>query len=127
MEAERAVSRWTAAVILGLAVLASAGCQSSLYDWGSYQQSVWRMYAEPAGDGADVGKQIDRLAREIRETESRAKPGKPSRVPPGKYAHLGYLYALQGDRLTAGQCFEAEKRLYPESTTFIDGLLARMP
>lgn len=123
----RRVTRSTTAGLLACVVVAAAGCQSTLYDWGSYQQSVWLTYAQPNEDGADVGKQIDVLAKEIRQTESRAKAGKPSRVPPGKYAHLGYLYALQGDRVSARQAFEAEKRLYPESTTFIDGLLARMP
>ncbi|MCC7147334.1 MAG: DUF4810 domain-containing protein [Phycisphaeraceae bacterium] len=118
--------------VLGLVLLAGAlaggGCAETWqYDWGSYEKSVWLMYAPPSDKGADVGQQIDKLAKEIHKTEERAKPGEASRVPPGKYAHLGYLYAQQGDKINARQCLEAEKRLYPESTRFIDGLLARMP
>lgn len=127
METHSRVRRWliAAALVIGAGVL--TGCQTTLYDWGSYQQSVWKTYAPPSGDGADVGKQIDKLAKEIHETEAKAKPGKPPRVPPGKYAHLGYLYAMQGDKIQSRQCMEAEKKLYPESTRFVDGLIARMP
>ncbi len=130
MEADRRMkgaARGLGAGVLAGIVMTAAGCQTTLYDWGSYQQSVWLTYAQPAENGADVGKQIDVLAKEIHQTETRAKAGTLSRVPPGKYAHLGYLYALQGDSVSARQSFEAEKRLYPESATFIDGLLARMP
>lgn len=117
-----------AAAWLALAgALGASGCQSTWhYDWGSYQHSVWVMYANPQDEGADVGKQIDALAKEIQKTEARAKPNEASRVPPGKYAHLGYLYAMQGDQIRARECLAAEKRLYPESARFIDGLLARM-
>ncbi|MCC7406646.1 MAG: DUF4810 domain-containing protein [Phycisphaeraceae bacterium] len=118
---------WLTVMVLAVSAGLLTGCQTTLYDWGSYQQSVWKTYAPPSGDGADVGKQIDKLAKEIHETEAKAKPGKPPRVPPGKYAHLGYLYAMQGDQISARQNLEAEKRLYPESTRFIDGLIARMP
>jgi hypothetical protein len=133
METQRLMTRRRAgAVGLGVALLAlaltGAGCADTWqYDWGSYEKSVWLTYAPPSDKGADVGQQIDKLAKEIQKSEAKAKPNQASRVPPGKYAQLGFLYAQQGDSINARQCFEAEKRLYPEATRFIDGLLARMP
>ena len=113
-------------LLVALASCLIGGCQTGLYDWGSYNASVTALYAPPSANGADVGKQIQQLQAEIHTTESEAKANTPSRVPPGKYAHLGYLYAIQGDKTQAARCFESEKRLYPESAQFVDGMLARM-
>jgi hypothetical protein len=105
------------------------GCQPSAwrYDWGSYEHSVWLIYASPDGQGGDLGKQIQTLTREVQEAQAQTRPTEPSRVPPGKHAHLGYLHAMHGDTTNARLCLQAEKRLYPESSRFIDALLARMP
>jgi hypothetical protein len=114
-------------LVVGVMATAALGCQSGWrYDWGSYQRSVWLMYAAPSDNAADVGKQIDSLEAEIRKTEAKARANEASRVPPGKYAHLGYLYAMQGDQVNCRRCLDSEKRLYPESAHFIDGLMARM-
>lgn len=127
METDRGMRKSNLLLLLTMAAMLASGCESVWrYDWGSYERSVWLMYAHPEDEGADVGKQIDVLAKEIRQTEAHAKPNEPSRVPPGKYAHLGYLYAMQGDQAQARECLAAEKKLYPESARFIDGLLARM-
>ena len=107
-------------------VLCIGGCQSGWhYEWGSYEPCVKDMYSN-SNESAAVGEQIQTLAKEIHKTEANAKAGEPSRVPPGKYAHLGYLYAMQGDKINARSCFESDKRLYPESTVFIDGMLGRL-
>jgi hypothetical protein len=48
-------------------------------------------------------------------------------VPPGFHAHLGMLYSMTGksnDQIAAQ--FEDEKRLFPESTVYMDFLLAKM-
>jgi hypothetical protein len=109
------------------AAVALAGCApTGLYDWGSYDDSVRALYEPTAINNPSIEKQIRTLQNEIHETESHAKPNTPSRVPPGKYAHLGYLYTMSGDKAAARHCFETEKVLYPESSVFIDGLLARM-
>ena len=121
-----AVKRWAGAAAVIMAAWSMGGCQTGLYDWGSYNASVTAMY-KPAGmESAEVGKQIQAIQTEINATEAGAKANMPSRVPPGKYAHLGYLYAIQGDKVEARRCFAAEKQLSPESTKFVDVLLVRL-
>ena len=128
MESERGLEKRLTIVVLIGVLLGLSGCQSGWrYDWGSYQESVWLMYAKPSEGGADVGKHIQALEEEIHKSEAKAKPNEASRVPPGKWAHLGYLYAMQGDQRNARRCLTAEKALYPESAKFVDGLLGRMP
>ncbi len=97
----------------------AAGCQRTLYDWGTYEESVYRMYASEADFSA--AKEVDRLQREVERTERRERA-----VPPGKMAHLGYLYLMMGDDERARSCFEREKALFPEGEHFMNFLLRRM-
>lgn len=99
--------------------LASCGGTRSLYAWGEYEESVFTVCAQP--DAIDVGREVERLVQLVKAS-AEAKVD----VAPGVHAHLGYLYSLQGDLDTATAAFLSEKELYPESTVFIDGLLARI-
>lgn len=103
--------------LLGLGLLA-AGCQRSLYDWGTYELSVYRMYS--SREDFSAAKEADRIQKEVDRTQRRGRA-----IPPGKMAHLGYLYLLTGDSGRARFCFEQEKRLFPESRHFMNFLLAR--
>lgn len=105
-----------AAILLPL-----AGCQHKLYDWGSYDQSI-RTMSEKKDGQFDPHKEADRLAKEIEATR-----GKNLKVPPGKYAHLGYLYYLSGSTAESRSCFIAEKNEFPESAPFMDFMIARLP
>lgn len=95
-----------------------AGCQSNTYDWGGYEGSIYRQYAD---DDYSPSEEIDRLTKEVAKTEAAGK-----KVPPGKYAHLAYLYEAAGDKRQARKYFEAEKLAFPESAVFVDGMLERM-
>jgi hypothetical protein len=99
--------------------LAACGSSRSLYAWGEYEESVYAVCAEP--DAIDVGREIERLVQLVKAS-AEAKVD----VAPGVHAHLGYLYSLQGDLDSATAAFLSERELYPESTVFIDGLLARI-
>jgi len=46
--------------------------------------------------------------------------------PPGLHVHLGYLYSEDGQFSRALEHFNIEKKRFPESTHFIDGLITRM-
>jgi len=107
------------AAALLCATLTACGGTRSLYAWGDYEESVYAVCAEPGA--IDVGREVERLVQLVKAS-GEAKVD----VAPGVHAHLGYLYSLQGDLDTATAAFLSEKELYPESTVFIDGLLARI-
>lgn len=106
-------------LVMGMTALAGLGCQRSLYNWGHYEESVAHLYQPEKSE--KVGDDIRVLSEEIEKTR-RAK----QKVPPGKQAHLGYLYYQMGDRDAARRCFEAEKSDFPESSRFVDGMIARL-
>ncbi len=115
------LSRLAVAVALAGAA-ALSGCaprQGALYRWGSYEELVYDMYARPGK--ADPGTQIAKLTEDIERAQAEG-----TRVPPGVHAHLGYLYATQGQTDLAAAAFTTEKQLFPESAVFVDGILARM-
>ena len=99
--------------------LVFCNCATSYYSWGSYEASLSRMYLE--NEDFKLNEEIALLADEIKTTLNNNQ-----RVPPGKMAHLGYLFYLAGNHKAAIRCFKAEKRLFPESARFINGMLERM-
>ncbi len=104
-----------------LVVLAGiAACSTpSLYEWGPYEDAVADITSH-AGQ-VDVDGWIDRL----KETVERARQ-EDRRIPPGLHAQLGMLYSMRGQNDTAAAAFETEMELFPESATFVRGMLARM-
>lgn len=90
-----------------------------MYDWGTYESSIDALYEnsdDPQKYAAMLTKQIQKLSAEVERNRFAGR--KP--IPPGKLAHLGYLYALAGNREKAVECFIAEKEAYPESAHFVD-------
>lgn len=63
--------------------------------------------------------QLQKLLETLREAESSKLA-----VPPGLHAQIALLLAQSGDRDQALFHFEEEKRLFPESTTYIDFLIS---
>jgi hypothetical protein len=97
----------------------SACAPKTIYSWGRYEDLVYDMYVRPGK--ADPGTQVAKLTEDIDKAHAAGKL-----VPPGVHAHLGYLYYQQGNVGAAEQEFKTEKRLFPESTPFVDGMLQRM-
>src|SRR5687768_5415977 len=95
-------------------LLAARCAPAGQYDWGSYETSVQHLYGE--GATAHAVKDRERLIEEVRKTELKGK----SKVPPGKYAQIGYLSSMAGDTAAAKQYFRAEKDAYPESARLMD-------
>ncbi|MGS0893090.1 DUF4810 domain-containing protein [Burkholderia stagnalis] len=103
------------------AALLLAGCASStppLYQWTGYQPQVYEYFKGQKSPQ----EQIDALEKALQEIR-----GKGHTPPPGFHAHLGMLYASVGNTQQAGQEFEAEKQLFPESSTYMDFLLKKKP
>lgn len=114
-------ARFMALTVL-VTLLLSSGCATQkppLYRWGAYEQLVYQMYAEPGK--AEPGMQVAKLSEDIGRTQAEGK-----RVPPGVYAHLGYMHYLQGNQGAAMSAFAAEKALFPESAVFVDAILNRL-
>jgi hypothetical protein len=77
------------------------------------------MYINPGS--ADTTTQISKLTTDIQKAEAKNMP-----IAPGVHAHLGYMYALEGDIGQAKAAFLTEKTLFPESASFIDGMMSRI-
>ncbi len=107
-------------VFILLVVTILNGCASGpkpLYSWNEYQPVVYEYYALDMGPQ----EQIEILKKDIEKARAKALP-----VPPGLHAHLGMLYINTGHPELAKTEFEQEKRLFPESTQFMDFLLKKM-
>ncbi|MFB9157367.1 DUF4810 domain-containing protein [Chromobacterium violaceum] len=90
----------------------------TLYQWESYQPEV---YEYLKGDGADAQKQIAVLEEGLQKIRAEG-----NQEPPGYHAHLGMLYANAGKTDQMVQEFEAEKKLFPESASYLDFLTSKL-
>ena len=106
--------------LMGLALTVLSGCATnkSQYYWGEYENLIYQTHIKPEEALPIV--QIEKLQMDIQKAEAANKP-----VPPGLYAHLGLMYAANGDKSLALDSLNKEKELFPESTLFIDGLINR--
>jgi hypothetical protein len=105
--------------VVALVLISACVSDKSLYFWGHYEDSV---YGLCHGTGTfDLAKDVQILSQEVDRARVEGR-----RVAPGVHAHLGYLYYVSGNTGAAVQQFNAEKETYPESTTFIDGMLRRL-
>jgi len=109
--------------VMLVAALPLAACAvkrtTTMYDWGDYQDSVYRMYVKPGE--FDPAAEVHRLETQVQDTLAHDR-----KVPPGLYAYLAMLCASAGDGPGAAGYFRAEKAAFPESAVFVDGMLARM-
>jgi hypothetical protein len=103
---------------LGLATLSGCATNKTQYYWGEYENLVYQTHIAP--EEAQPIIQIEKLQVDIQKAEAANKP-----IPPGLYAHLGLMYAANGDKSLALDSLNKEKELFPESTQFIDGLIDR--
>lgn len=107
------------ASILMLAAGVLAGCRTSnpgLYQWGSYQPQVYQHLK-----GESPNDQIATLEKDLQRMNADGR-----KAPPGFHAHLGMLYSMVGRNDLVATEFQEEKRLFPESATYMDRLLETM-
>lgn len=102
------------------AAMLLSGCAANnpppLYQWTGYQPAVY----DYLKGGKAPQEQIDALEKSLQEIRSKAHT-----PPPGFHAQLGMLYANVGNDTQAMQEFEAEKELFPESSTYMDFLMKK--
>ncbi len=121
MESEKIAMASLFRIFIGLVAAGFlVGCASNnLYYWGHYEDSIYDMYIEPGK--VSIGDEIMRFENQVEKTTSSGKF-----VPPGLHAHLAYLYISEGDYATALVHLQTEKKKFPESGLFIDGMIERM-
>ncbi len=106
--------------LLSTALVAAtvAACQTAppLFEFGSYEQSLYVYYKKPD--------QADRYRESLEKAIEKGE--KNSNVAPGMYAELGYLNSLQGDLDTAIELYEMEMVMFPESKFFLSRVVSSM-
>lgn len=102
---------WIVAAVMGLSGCAPKG----LYDWGSYEDSLYSRYTDN-----------DFIQAEAYVSESLPTAAHPMRVPPGVYADYGFLLYRRGDYAGALEYFEKEKSTYPESSALMTKLIGKV-
>jgi len=109
--------------LIGLAVGAMllTGCAAprTMYTWGSYEELIYASYVAPGKIPPES--QVETLEQDFQKARAANK-----RMPPGWHAHLGYLYYQLGKADLARQELLTEKAEFPESTVFMDRLLANL-
>lgn len=113
------MKKWHMFMLLSIFWVAGCVTNEEIYYWGEYEQLIHDAYINPGA--ADPATQIEKLNADIQKTGALGK-----RVPPGIYAHLGFLYAIEGKDSQSKAAFKQEQALYPESNAFIEGILNRV-
>ncbi len=112
------MNKWHMLALLSIILIAGCVTNKDIYYWGDYEKLIHDAYIKPGS--ADPATQIEKLNRDIQKAKAEGK-----RVAPGIYAHLGFLYALEGKDSQSKAAFKQEQGLYPESNTLIEGMLNR--
>ncbi|UTH75105.1 DUF4810 domain-containing protein [Chromobacterium sp. IIBBL 290-4] len=117
MKTKKTLSSAAAAFACAALLSACAGGPPTLYQWEGYQPHV---YAYLKGEAQDPQKQIAEMEEGLHKIRSSGR-----HEPPGYHAHMGLLYASAGQLDKMNDEFQTEKKLFPESSAYIDFLLAK--
>jgi hypothetical protein len=111
----KTLSKMLGVALLFLLVTGCANGPKPLYNWGNYQSDVYARFKATSSPEQQI--------QSMEKTLQSPKSGLP--IAPGFHAHLGLLYGEVGRRAEMYEQFQTEKRLFPESTVFMDFLLAK--
>ena len=106
-------------ILLSLFLTACANQNNRLYQWGSYENMVYESYHEPGKYSSQS--QIIEMEKDLEKARAANKS-----IPPGHYAYLGYLYFQSGQLDKALTALQTEKTIFPESTIYMDRLIAQI-
>lgn len=105
----------SAAAVAALLLVGCASPSQALYDWQGYPSHV---DAYLRADKSNLAEQTQLMENDLRKIQASGKA-----IPPGYKAHLGLLYAKQGDLDRFAQHVQEEKKQFPESESFMDFLV----
>lgn len=105
----------SSAALIAVAISLAGGCATNkqLYNWGPYESQVYSHFKSESPES-----QIVILEKHLAEIKTNG-----TRPPPGFYAHLALLYSKAGRDSEVMGMFDEEKKLYPESSVFINNLI----
>jgi hypothetical protein len=107
------VKAGAAALIVGLCL---AGCATpSRFEWGNYEGSLYA-YAKRPDLRPQYRQSLEKAIADGRRT---------NRLAPGLLAELGYLDLEDGNTAEAVKLFQEEIQAFPESRTFLEGVISR--
>jgi len=116
------MNRLAGILLLGALGMVCSGCApkpTPAYYFGGSASALYVSKKEPTEEN------YLKLKQSLEEViEHSGKNG--IKVPPGIYAHLGYLHLLQNKSDQASQYFRNEKQLYPEATVFMDRMINKI-
>lgn len=105
-------------VVLPIFITGCVTQPKPMYEYGTYSESFYALKKD-AGAEAEVEWKVA-LEEIISKSNTQLL-----RVPPGVYANLGYIHLKANDTQKAISYFEEEKKIYPESSKFMDNLISK--
>ena len=99
----------TGTLVLATLLAMCACAPATRFNWGNYEDALYRYYKSPAERDAYRTALIDAIDR------GRAQ----NSIAPGLLAELGYLYLEDGDQARARVLFEEEITRFPEARLFL--------
>ena len=116
------MNRFSHLLILVVALAVTAGCahrKAPMYYFGNSDSALYASKKEPTEE--HYLKLKESLEEVIAHSQKEA-----IKVPPGVFAHLGYLNLLENKTDQATTYFSNEKQLYPEATVFMDRMINKV-
>lgn len=105
-------------LIAVLVILIISGCaQQTLYDWGSYEQTLFIHYHDPA-------LKEEALKEYIAFVEQGGTP--EHRIAPGLFAEAGTFLLEEGDLVNAIKFYQMEYEAWPESRPMLSVLIENL-
>jgi hypothetical protein len=108
-----------AAIIVVALGLTACQATNSIYYWGDYSDSAYKLKNAPTDESR--AKHKASLLNIITKAKSKNK-----KIPPGIYAELAMLEAEERNVDLALQYFSKEKELFPEATKIVDMMINSM-
>lgn len=116
------MNRFVFFLVFAVLALACTGCapkKAPMYYFGRSDSALYASKKEPNEENYLKLKQSLEEIIEHSEKEE-------IKVPPGVFAHLGYLNLLENKSDQATKYFVNEKQLYPEATVFMDRMINKV-
>lgn len=111
----RKLSKSSLLFSIAMLLVACGTHQKSMYYWKDYNNAVYNYLKN---DNTSLGEQINQMKSYFDNAQKEQYA-----VAPGAHAHMGLLLFKTGQINEARQQFLEEKKLFPESSSYIDFLM----